>query len=86
MREEMVRDIKSVGKELAIDIVALNKKIDSRSNAHLERMKYWESAHKKLESKLHKVMKQYNTISHHLRKLEGGFATVERKLELTNGG
>jgi hypothetical protein len=32
MKEEMVRDIKLVGKELAIDIVALNKKIDSRTH------------------------------------------------------
>ncbi len=33
MREEMVRDIKSVGKELAIDIVSLNKKIDHKSHS-----------------------------------------------------
>lgn len=45
MKEEMVKDIKVVGKELALDIVALNKKIDSRSHAQLDRMKYWESAH-----------------------------------------
>jgi hypothetical protein len=32
MREEMVRDIKLVGKELALDIVSLNKKIDQKSH------------------------------------------------------
>ena len=31
----MIRDIKSVGKELALDIVALNKKIEQRSNNHI---------------------------------------------------
>ena len=49
MREEMVRDIKMVGKELAIDIVALNRKIDSRTHTQGERMRQWESVIKKSE-------------------------------------
>jgi hypothetical protein len=57
MKEEMVRDIKMVGKELAIDIVALNKKIDTRSHAQYDRMKQWESVIKKCEQRLHKLMK-----------------------------
>jgi hypothetical protein len=31
MREEAIKDIKTVGKELALDIVSLNKKIEQRS-------------------------------------------------------
>jgi len=39
MREEMHRDIKVVGKELAIDIVSLNRKIDHKTQAIVERMR-----------------------------------------------
>ena len=62
-REEMVRDIKMVGKELAIDIVALNKKIDTRTHTQVERMRQWEAVIKKCEQRVHKLMKQYNTVS-----------------------
>lgn len=63
MREEMVRDIKMVGKELAIDIVALNKKIDTRTHTQVERMRQWEAVIKKCEQRVHRLMKQYNTVS-----------------------
>ena len=35
----MIKDIRSVGKELALDIVALNKKIDSRSQQQSDKMR-----------------------------------------------
>jgi len=60
MREEMLRDIKVVGKELAIDIVSLNKKIDHKTHAIVDRMQQWEAVIRKCEQKIHKVMKQYN--------------------------
>ena len=63
LREEMVRDIKMVGKELAIDIVALNKKIDTRTHTQVERMRQWEAVIKKCEQRVHRLMKQYNTVS-----------------------
>lgn len=37
MREEMIRDMKGVGKELALDIVALNRKIENRTQQMGER-------------------------------------------------
>ena len=37
VRENMIKDLKMVGKELALDIVSLNKKIDARSNQHILR-------------------------------------------------
>ena len=39
LREDMIKDIRSVGKELALDIVALNKKIDSRSQQQSDKMR-----------------------------------------------
>jgi hypothetical protein len=79
----MIRDIRSVGKELALDIVALNKKIDSRAQQQLDRMHLIDGVIKKQSERLHKVMKQYNQISHHMRKIEGTFNTVERKVMMT---
>lgn len=39
LRENMIKDIKLVGKELALDIVSLNKKIDARNHHHNLRFK-----------------------------------------------
>lgn len=60
MREEMVRDMKGVGKELALDIVALNRKIENKTQQMGERGAQWEAVVRRCEQKLHKVMKQYN--------------------------
>ncbi len=60
MREDMVRDMKAIGKELALDIVALNKKIDSRTQQIIERVAGQEGAIRKSEHRVHKIMKQYN--------------------------
>lgn len=35
VRENMIKDIKLVGKELALDIVSLNKKIEARNHQHI---------------------------------------------------
>ncbi len=38
---------------------------------------------KKCEQKLHKLMKQYNSVSHSIRRLEG--SQIERRLEIVDG-
>lgn len=42
LRSEMVKDIRGVGKELALDIVSLNKKIDAKGQMHGDRMRVME--------------------------------------------
>ncbi len=39
LRGEMVKDIRGVGRELAVDIVSLNKKIDAKGQMQGERMR-----------------------------------------------
>ena len=39
----------------------------------------------KQNEKLHKVMKQYNQVSHQVRKVEGAFSTVERQIVMEKG-
>ena len=34
----------------------------------------------KQNERLHRVMKQYNQVSHQMRKVEGAFNTVERQI------
>jgi septal ring factor EnvC (AmiA/AmiB activator) len=82
----MVRDIKVVGKELAIDIVSLNKKIDAKAHNQIERLRQWEGVIKKHDQRIHKVMKQYNSVNHQLRKLESGTTNVEKKLDISHDG
>lgn len=57
MRVDLIKDIKSVGKELAIDIVSLNKKIDSRSNQHLQRMVLFEATLDKFDKRTMRLLK-----------------------------
>ena len=78
IREDMINDIKSVGKELALDIVSLNKKIDHRTNIELERMRRVEMALGKFEQRTQKMLKQYNQVHHLMRKLEGNIIPAER--------
>jgi hypothetical protein len=60
----MIKDIQEVGKELALDIVTLNKKIDTKAQMHSDRVRVIDQWMQKQVSKLHKVMKQYNQVSH----------------------
>lgn len=60
MREEVIRDIKTVGKELALDIVSLNKKIDHRSGVNTQRIKAVEANYEKFEKRTSRLLKQYN--------------------------
>lgn len=39
LRGEMVKDIRGVGRELAVDILSLNKKIDAKGQMQGERMR-----------------------------------------------
>ncbi len=39
LRGEMVKDIRGMGRELAVDIVSLNKKIDAKGQMQGERMR-----------------------------------------------
>lgn len=75
MREEVIRDIKTVGKELAFDIVSLNKKIEQRSAANVQRIKAVEANYDKFEKRTTKLLKQYNSIHHQMRKIEGSKVT-----------
>ena len=52
-----MRDIKTVGKELALDIVSLNKKIDAKSSTQAQRMKQIEASLEKLEKKTTRILK-----------------------------
>ncbi|TNV82682.1 hypothetical protein FGO68_gene8020 [Halteria grandinella] len=79
MRDEMIRDIKTVGKELALDIVSLNKKIEQRSSANMQRIKAVEANYERYEKKAGKLIKQYNQVHHMVRKIEGGKVTTDDK-------
>ena len=64
LKEDVMKDIKTVGKELALDIVSLNKKIDGKSSGHAQRMKIIEASLEKLEKKTSRILKQYNSVTH----------------------
>jgi hypothetical protein len=64
MREEVIRDIKTVGKELALDIVSLNKKIEQRTNMNLQRIKAVEANYDRFDKRTTKILKQYNSMHH----------------------
>jgi len=82
----MIKDIQEVGKELALDIVTLNKKIDTKAQMHSDRVRVIDQWMQKQVSKLHKVMKQYNQVSHQVRRIENAFNTVERQAAFEEGG
>ena len=82
----MIKDIQEVGKELALDIVTLNKKIDTKAQMHSDRVRVIDQWMQKQVTKLHKVMKQYNQVSHQVRRIENAFNTVERQAAFEDGG
>jgi len=57
MRDELIKDIKTVGKELALDIVSLNKKIEQRSSVNMQRIKAVEANYERYEKKASKLIK-----------------------------
>jgi hypothetical protein len=75
----MIKDIHEVGKELALDIVTLNKKIDTKAQMHSDRVRAIDQWMQKQLTKMHKIMKQYNQVSHQVRRIENAFNTIERQ-------
>lgn len=49
VKNELVNDIKALGKELALDIIALNKKIETRNTEISQKMADWEIQSEKRE-------------------------------------
>jgi hypothetical protein len=76
----MIKDIHEVGKELALDIVTLNKKIDTKAQMHSDRVRAIDQWMQKQLAKMHKIMKQYNQVSHQVRRIENAFNTIERQV------
>jgi hypothetical protein len=81
----MIKDIHEVGKELALDIVTLNKKIDTKAQMHSDRVRAIDQWMQKQLAKMHKIMKQYNQVSHQVRRIENAFSTIERQAAFEEG-
>jgi hypothetical protein len=47
----MLRDIRSVGKELALDIVALNKKIETKTSIQADKVKVIEANYERFDKR-----------------------------------
>lgn len=76
-----------MGKELALDIVQLNKKIDLRSGHQQSKVKILEANLEKLDKKTNRILKQNNIITHQMRKLETSFnvPSERREKSVTSG-
>ena len=51
IKEDMLRDIRSVGKELALDIVALNKKIETKTSIQADKVKVIEANYERFDKR-----------------------------------